>query len=74
VTHARYRQVERARHAVRLLRAGGSIQDAVADAGYFDQAHMTRAFKALIGLSPRKVLGDGAQLSFLSNTPPPFPP
>jgi hypothetical protein len=74
LTHARYRQVERARHAVGLLRAGGSIQDAVADAGYFDQAHMTRAFKALIGLSPRKVLGGGAQLSFLSNTPPPFPP
>jgi AraC-like DNA-binding protein len=73
MTHARYRQVERARYAVQLLRAGRSIQDSVGEAGYFDQAHMTRAFKALIGQSPLKVLRRDAQLSFLSNTPAPLP-
>jgi len=73
MTYARYRQIERARHAVQLLRAGRSIHDAVYEAGYFDQAHMTRAFKAFIGLSPLRVLRQEQQLSFLSkiSRPPP---
>ena len=73
MTYARYRQIERARHAVALLRSGRTIQDTSHDAGYFDQAHMTRAFKTLIGQSPLKVLRQEAQLSFLCNTPRALP-
>lgn len=73
MTYARYRQIERARHAVLLLQAGRSIQDTFVETGYFDQAHMTRAFKALIGQTPLQVLRREAQLSFLSKTPRPAP-
>src|SRR5262245_13958760 len=38
LTYRTVRQIERARHATNLLRAGSSILDAVHDAGYFDQA------------------------------------
>jgi hypothetical protein len=73
MTYARYRQIERARHAVQLLRGGRSIQDVVHDAGYFDQAHMTRAFRAFIGQSPLSILKSQEQLSFLCNTLRPAP-
>jgi len=37
-----------ARHATNLLSDGASILDAVHEAGYFDQAHLTRSLKVLI--------------------------
>jgi hypothetical protein len=36
-------------HAARLLRAGAAIVDVVFDAGYYDQPHLTRALRQLIG-------------------------
>jgi hypothetical protein len=70
LTHGRFRQIERARHATNLLRAGAAVLDVVHDAGYFDQAHLSRAFKALIGQTPAGVIRQDAQLSFLYKTDP----
>lgn len=52
--------IERARRAAGLLRAGVSIADVVHDAGYYDQPHMTRALRQLIGQTPGE-LARGAQ-------------
>ena len=63
-------QVERARHATNLLRQGAPILDAVFDAGYFDQPHLTRSLKHWIGLTPSEVVSGHEQLSFLYKTMP----
>jgi hypothetical protein len=68
ITLATIRQVERARHATTLLRQGVSILDVVHDAGYFDQAHLTRSMKRLIGQTPAQIARGDEQLSFLYNT------
>ena len=70
ITHRTVRQIERARHAATLLRQGVSILDAVHEAGYFDQAHLTRAVKTLIGASPLEIKRGQQQLSFLYKTTP----
>ena len=41
------------------------------ETGYFDQPHLTRSLKRLIGQTPAELLRDGcAQLSFLYKTEP----
>src|SRR5262249_52766216 len=62
------RQIERARHATNLLKQGVSILDTVHEAGYFDQAHLTRSLKYLIGQTPGQILRAEQQLSFLYKT------
>jgi uncharacterized glyoxalase superfamily protein PhnB/AraC-like DNA-binding protein len=52
MTHALFRQIERARYATTLLYDGASILDTVHEAGYFDQAHLTRSLRAFIGETP----------------------
>ena len=47
--------IERARHAARLLRAGAAIADVVSGAGYYDQPHLTRALRQLIGHTPSEL-------------------
>ena len=68
MTHGLFRQIERARYATTLLRDGASILDAVHEAGYFDQAHLTRSLKVLIGETPASVMRQDVQLSFLYKT------
>jgi hypothetical protein len=68
MTPGRFRQIERARQAVELLQGGAAILDAVHDAGYFDQAHLTRSLRLLIGQTPLQILRQQAQLSFLYKT------
>jgi AraC-like DNA-binding protein len=68
ITHAAFRQIERARYAATLLRDGVSIIDVVHLAGYFDQAHLTRSLKRLIGQTPAKIIQREDQLSFLYKT------
>jgi AraC-like DNA-binding protein len=68
MTHARFRQIERARYATTLLRQGASILDTVHEAGYFDQAHLTRSLKYFIGQTPAKIVRGERQLSFLYKT------
>jgi len=70
ITHAAYRSIERARAAALLLRVGVPILDVVHRTGYFDQSHLTRAFKHLIGQTPADVVRGRQQLSFLYKTVP----
>ena len=68
MSHETYRQIARARHATRLLRGGASILDTVHEAGFFDQAHLTRSLKRLIGQTPATIMRQEDQLSFLYKT------
>ena len=73
ISHRAARQIERARYATVLLRRGVSILDTVYEAGYFDQAHLNRAVKTLIGQTPMDISKGKQQLSFLYKTTP-LPP
>jgi len=64
------RQIERARRAASLLKSGVCISDTVHESGYFDQAHLTRSLKGLVGLTPASIARGERQLSFLYNTAP----
>jgi AraC-like DNA-binding protein len=68
LTHAQFRKIERARYAVELLRNGTDILDVVHDAGYFDQSHLTRSLKYLVGQTPVRIRRNEAQLSFSYKT------
>ena len=68
MTQAFARQVERARQATQLLREGRPIADVVAATGYYDQAHLTRSLRELIGLTPATIARAEHQLSFLYKT------
>jgi AraC-like DNA-binding protein len=68
MTHSTIRQIERARHATNLLKQGVSILDTVHEAGYFDQAHLTRSLRYLIGQTPVQIIRADKQLSFLCKT------
>lgn len=68
MTRSAIAQIERARSATRLLKRGRSILDAVYDAGYYDQAHLTRSLKYFVGQTPAQIIRQEHQLSFLYNT------
>jgi hypothetical protein len=68
LSHATYRKIVRARFATNLLLDGVPIVDVVHLAGYFDQAHMTRNLKVLIGQTPAEIARGKRQLSFLYKT------
>ena len=69
LTQTAARQIERARHASTLLLQGKSIPDAVFEAGYFDQAHLTRSLKRYIDRTPAELVrGLGLPLSYLYKT------
>jgi hypothetical protein len=70
ITHSTIHQIERARRATNLLRKGVSILDAVFEAGYYDQAHLTRSLRRWVGLTPLQIARAEEQLSFLYNTHP----
>jgi hypothetical protein len=70
ISYATIRQIERARHATNLLRAGVPILDVVHEAGYYDQAHLTRSLRLRVGQTPLAVSRMTAQLSFLYKTAP----
>ncbi len=55
LTHNTVYQIARAEQAATMLMDGVSILDAVEQAGYADQPHMTRALKRLIGLTPAQI-------------------
>ena len=52
VSYKTIQQIERAHHAASLLAKGVSILDTVYDAGYADQAHLTRSLKRFLGKTP----------------------
>jgi AraC-like DNA-binding protein len=55
LTHGLLFQIERARHAMNLLKQGVSILDTVEQAGFYDQPHLTRSLKHLIGHTPAQL-------------------
>jgi AraC-like DNA-binding protein len=57
--HAYQTQV-RVRRAKSLLRAGLPITLAAAEAGFYDQAHLTRHFKRIVGLTPGRYVRDAS--------------
>jgi AraC-like DNA-binding protein len=56
LTHNAIQQIERANQAAALLACGRSIADTVFETGFFDQAHLTRSLKRLIGQTPAEIL------------------
>src|SRR5207244_5014583 len=72
LTQSTVRQIERARYATRLLQQGVSILDTVLEAGYFDQPHLTRSLKYLIGQTPAQIREKSRpeQMPFLYKTTP----
>jgi len=56
LTHKTIRQIERAKHALVLLQQGVPILDVVYQAGYFDQPHLTRSLKHLLGQTPAQII------------------
>jgi AraC-like DNA-binding protein len=48
----------RVRHAKTLLLAGCPIAQAAAETGFWDQAHLTRHFRHVVGLSPGRYVAD----------------
>jgi hypothetical protein len=72
LTQGSIRKIERARHATMLLQQGVSILHTVEQAGYSDQAHLTRALKHLIGKTPAQIINksEPEQLSLLFKTEP----
>jgi hypothetical protein len=69
ISRSTIEQIERARRATLLLRDGLSILDVVHEAGYYDQAHLTRALGRFIGQTPVAIGRRSEQLSFLYKTP-----
>lgn len=65
ITQTTLRQIERARHAATLLAQGAPIVDAQHDAGFYDQAHLTRSMKRYVGATPATIVRAEQQLSFL---------
>ena len=65
-------QIQPARHATSLLKRGVSILDAVEQAGYADQPHLTRALKHFMGQTPAQIISRNTDkpLSLLFKTPP----
>lgn len=53
---AQVEQVRRARAAYALLQAGLPLAEAAAEAGFADQAHMTRELRRLAGCTPAQLL------------------
>jgi len=72
LTQSAARQIERARSATHLLQQGASILDTVLEAGYFDQPHLTRSLKYLIGQTPSQIREQSRpeQMPFLYKTTP----
>src|SRR6185295_16316493 len=71
LTFGAVRRIERARYATILLRDQMPILDVVQQAGYYDQAHLTRSLRHRIGPTPTAIIRADEQLSFLYKTPRP---
>jgi methylphosphotriester-DNA--protein-cysteine methyltransferase len=50
-------QLERAQFAASLLQRGVPILDTVHEAGFYDQPHLTRSLKRLLGQTPAEIAG-----------------
>jgi AraC-like DNA-binding protein len=55
LTYKTVSQIERARQAMALLQRGESILDTVHQTGFFDQPHLTKSLKYLVGQTPAQI-------------------
>ncbi len=56
LTRGTFEQIERAQQAATLLQKGTSIAEAIFQAGYADQPHLTRSLKRYVGHTPGQIL------------------
>jgi hypothetical protein len=72
MTHKMVYQITRARQALTLLKGGLSILDTVYQAGYSDQAHLTRSLKHFTGHTPAQIISQSRRerLSYLYKSNP----
>lgn len=68
VSRSAIRQIERARFATQRVREGVDFAEAAFEAGYFDQAHLTRSLRRFVGQTPGELRRGDRQLSFLYKT------
>ncbi len=69
LTPGAVRQIERARAAAELIRAGAPIADVAHDLGYYDQPHLSRSLDRFIGHTATALRdGTAGQLSVLYKT------
>lgn len=59
LSRRKLRVIENTRRAARLLRMGGAIADVVFETGFYDQPHLTRAVRKLIGHTPAELMRGG---------------
>jgi len=59
LTYKTIQQIDRARQVTSLLQSGVPITEAVYQAGYFDQAHLTRSLKLFYGQTPKEIANSG---------------
>ena len=55
LTYKSIQQIERARQALSLLQSGVPVSETTYQTGYFDQAHLTRSLKLLLGQTPAQI-------------------
>lgn len=55
LTYKSFQQIERARQALSLLQSGLPISETAYQTGYFDQSHLTRSVKPLLGQTPAQI-------------------
>lgn len=60
LTRGTFEQIKRAQQAATLLQKGISIADAIFQAGYADQPHLTRSLKRFVGHTPGQILQPGS--------------
>ena len=68
MTGGTIQQIQRARRATMMLRGGQTIADVVYEAGYYDQAHLTRSLRRFVGQTPAAIGAGREQLSLLYKT------
>ena len=55
LTYKSIQQIERARQALTLLKSGLPVSETAYQTGYFDQSHLTRSVKLLLGQTPAQI-------------------
>ncbi|MEP6742322.1 MAG: AraC family transcriptional regulator [bacterium] len=53
-----YQTQVRIAHARKLIRNGTSLSQAALETGFFDQSHLTRNFKRIVGVTPRQYFSE----------------
>ncbi len=57
-----YQTQVRIAHARKLIRNGTSLSQAALETGFFDQSHLSRNFKRIVGVTPRQYFSDRRSL------------